>query len=174
MNGATNLWNGTASRSELLSRPQRLGCHGRSLPLAVLFLFEQADRDWAWLVIAKLRIKKSAHRFLLRTHTLLLTSDCLRSRSVAHHCWWLFPNYGKRRLLVIAFLLLSATAHVNSNQLFAERFGNGFGFGMHLQLFVNVFHVKRNCMHRCTNFLGGGFVVMAFHQQPQQPQFMRR
>ena len=44
---------------------------------------------------------------------------------------------------------------------------------MNLQLLVDVAHVEGNRVHCDVEFKSGGFIVVAFHQQAQETQFMR-
>ncbi len=58
--------------------------------------------------------------------------------------------------------------------MLAQSFGDGFGFGMDLQFFVDVAEVERDCVEGDAHHVGGGLFVMAFDQQLQKLAFLRR
>jgi hypothetical protein len=52
-----------------------------------------------------------------------------------------------------------------SNQMLAQGFGDGFGFGVDLQFLVDIFEMKRDGVKRDAHFVRGGLLMMALYQQ---------
>jgi len=61
-----------------------------------------------------------------------------------------------------------------SYESIAKSFGDGFGFGVDLQFLIDAFYVEADCVERDAELGRGGFVIVSFNQQFQQPQFVWR
>jgi len=55
----------------------------------------------------------------------------------------------------------------------AQSLGHSLGLGMHLQLIVNAAQVKADGVHRDIQFRGCGLMIVAFHEQLQDADFVR-
>ncbi len=52
-----------------------------------------------------------------------------------------------------------------SDESFTESFGDGFGFGVDLELLVDVTEMKGDRVGRDPHLLGGGLIVMVFDEE---------
>ncbi len=58
------------------------------------------------------------------------------------------------------------------NQAIAQGFSNSFGFGVDLQLLVDVTHVERNRVNADVQLKRGSLVVVSFNQQLEQTRLV--
>ena len=67
-------------------------------------------------------------------------------------------------LFTLCPLLLALCALPRSDEAIAQRFGYGFGFGMHLQFFVDVAHVECDGRNLNTQSDRSRLVVVTFNK----------
>src|SRR5208282_6304324 len=84
--------------------------------------------------------------------------------------WWAFNHGGEKRSPPVQVGIRKAKLTHNAG---TQRFGDGLGFGVHMELLVHMLHVKCDCVGADVEFAGSRFVVVAFGEQLKQSEFVR-